>query len=76
MAARPRIRRRANWPDNLHEPRPGYYTWRDPITKETHILGRVPLAQAIHEAQQANFAIAGLKKTTTLAEDAGRQSEA
>jgi integrase len=68
MAARPRIKRRANWPENLHEPRPGYYTWRDPITKETHILGRMPLAQAIHEAQQANFAIAGLKPTTTLVE--------
>jgi integrase len=68
MAARPRIRRRANWPENLHEPRPEYYVWRDPITKEIHILGRMPLAQAIHEAQQANFAIAKLKPTTTLAE--------
>ncbi|SOE85634.1 Bacteriophage lambda integrase, N-terminal domain [Burkholderia sp. YR290] len=68
MAARPRIRRRANWPDNLHEPRPGYYTWRDPIKKETHTLGRMPLAQAIHEAQQANLAIQNLKPTTTLAE--------
>jgi integrase len=68
MAARPRIKRRANWPDNLHEPRPGYYTWRDPIKKETHILGRMPLAQAVHEAQQANFAIANLKPTKTLVE--------
>lgn len=68
MAARPRIRKRANWPSNLHEPRPGYYTWRDPLTKETHVLGRMPLAQAIHEAQQANFAIANLTPTTTLVE--------
>jgi integrase len=75
MAARPRIRRRANWPDNLHEPRPGYYTWRDPIKKETHVLGRMPLAQAIHEAQQANLAIQNLKPTTTLAERLTQPSE-
>lgn len=75
MAARPRIRRRANWPENLHEPRPEYYVWRDPITKETHVLGRMPLAQAIHEAQQANFAIANLKPTTTLVERINRPSE-
>jgi len=68
MAARPRIRRRANWPDNLYEPRPGYYTWRDPISKETHILGRMPLAQAIHEAQEANLALVSLKPKMTLAE--------
>lgn len=68
MAARPRIRRRANWPDNLHEPRPGYYTWRDPIKKETHVLGRMPLAQAMEEARQANLEIARVKATKTLAE--------
>lgn len=68
MAARPRIRRRANWPDNLHEPRPGYYTWRDPRDKKTHILGRMPLAQAIHEAQAANVVAVKGKLDRTLAE--------
>lgn len=68
MAARPRIRRRANWPDNLHEPREGYYTWRDPRDKKTHILGRIPLAQAIHEAQQANLVVEKGNPTKSLAE--------
>lgn len=56
MAARPRIRKRANWPANLHEPRPGYYTYRNPVDKTTHVLGRIPLALAIFEAQEANAA--------------------
>jgi enterobacteria phage integrase len=68
MAARPRIRRRANWPENLHEPRAGYYTWRDPRDGKTHILGRMPLAQAIHEAMDANLVAAGSQKTAALAE--------
>ncbi|WP_166741920.1 phage integrase central domain-containing protein [Burkholderia cepacia] len=63
MAARPRIRIRANWPEHLHEPRPGYFTWYDPRTKKTHILGRMPLAQAIYEATEANMSIAEGKKT-------------
>ncbi|MGG5541913.1 phage integrase Arm DNA-binding domain-containing protein [Burkholderia vietnamiensis] len=62
MAARPRIRIRANWPEHLHEPRPGYFTWFDPRTKKTHILGRMPLAQAIYEATEANMSIAAGKK--------------
>jgi integrase len=75
MAARPRIRRKANWPNNLYEPRPGYYTWRDPRDGEINILGRVPLAQAMHEAQQANFAIENLKPTSTLAERINKPRE-
>ncbi|RBL66082.1 hypothetical protein C3E98_039475, partial [Pseudomonas sp. MWU13-2625] len=63
MAARPRVRIRANWPEHLHEPRPGYYTWFDPRMKKTHVLGRMPLAQAIYEATEANMAIATGKKT-------------
>lgn len=54
MAARPRIRKRAHFPPNLHEPRPGYYTWRNPLDGKTHVIGRVPLAQAIQEANEAN----------------------
>lgn len=68
MAARPRIRKRANWPDNLHEPREGYYTWRDPRDGKTHVLGRMPLAQAMHEALEANAVVAAGKVHRTLAE--------
>lgn len=68
MAARPRIRRRANWPANLHEPRPNYYTWRDPRDGKIHILGRIPLAAAIFEAQQANVVVSESKVTRSLAE--------
>lgn len=68
MSPRPRMRQHANWPDNLHEPRPGYYTWRDPRDGKTHIIGRVPLAAAIHEALGANLVVAKAKPTQTLAE--------
>lgn len=68
MAARPRIRKRANWPEHLHEPRPGYFTWRDPRDGKTHILGRMPLAQAMHEAQEANMIVEKSLATRTLAE--------
>ncbi|CAG9173246.1 tyrosine-type recombinase/integrase [Cupriavidus respiraculi] len=54
MAARPRIRKRAHFPPHLHEPRTGYYTWRNPLDGKTHVIGRVPLAQAIQEANEAN----------------------
>ncbi|AFQ50407.1 tyrosine-type recombinase/integrase [Burkholderia cepacia] len=68
MAARPRVRTRANWPEHLHEPRPGYFTWYDPRTKKTHVLGRIPLAQAIYEATEANMLVATGKSAKTLAE--------
>jgi hypothetical protein len=68
MAARPRIRRRANWPDNLHEPRPGYFTWRDTRDGKTHVLGRIALAQAIHEAIEANMVVAQSAARQTLAD--------
>lgn len=68
MAARPRIRRRANWPDNMHEPRPGYYVWRDPRDGKTHVLGRILLAQAIHEAHEANVIVENSKLTRSLAD--------
>lgn len=76
MAARPRIRKRANFPANLHEPRPGYYVWRDPRDKKTHVIGRVPLAEAIHEAQNCNLVAERSKAGKTLAEriDAGRET--
>jgi integrase len=52
----------------MHEPRPGYFTWRDPRDGKTHVLGRIPLAQAIHEAQDANAIVDKAKVTRTLAE--------
>jgi len=75
MNPRPRIRKRANWPANLHEPRPGYFTWRDPRDGKTHVLGRMPLAQAIHEAQEANMVVEKAKATRTLAERLSEPSD-
>lgn len=71
MAARPRIRIRANWPSGLHEPRPGYYTWRDPRDGKTVVLGRMPLAQAIYEVQEANAKVASGLVTSRLADRIG-----
>lgn len=68
MAARPRLRKRAHFPPNLHEPRPGYFTWRNPIDKKVHAIGRVPLAQAIQEANEANAKAEGLMPRKSLAE--------
>lgn len=68
MAARPRIRKRAHFPPNLHEPRPGYFTWRDPRDGKTHVIGRVTAAEAIHEAQQANLVVERGEAKKSLAE--------
>ncbi|MEI5998272.1 phage integrase Arm DNA-binding domain-containing protein [Paraburkholderia bengalensis] len=68
MAARPRIRRRANWPENLHEPRPGYYVWRNPVTKKTLSLGYVPVEQAIFEVLEANAKAKEIVPTKRLVE--------
>lgn len=61
-AARRSLRRR-DWPPYLYEPRPGYYTWRDPRTGESHALGYIPFAAARHQALQANAHIAGQAPT-------------
>lgn len=68
MAARPRLRKRAHWPPHLHEPRPGYFVWLDPRDSKTHILGRIPVAQAIHEAHEANLVVENSKRTRSLAD--------
>jgi hypothetical protein len=68
MAARPRIRRRASWPANMHEPRPGYYTWRNPVDGKTHVIGRVTLAEAIHQSHGANLRAEQDAAKQTLAE--------
>nr|WP_167760114.1 phage integrase Arm DNA-binding domain-containing protein [Paraburkholderia pallida] len=75
MAARPRIRRRANWPENLHEPRPGYFVWRNPITKKTIALGNVPLEQAIFEVLEANAKAKEVVVTKRLVERMDAHSE-
>ncbi|KAE8757360.1 hypothetical protein FSO04_24380 [Paraburkholderia madseniana] len=68
MAARPRQRKHAHYPPNLHEPRPGYFTWRNPMDGRTHVIGRIPLAQAIQEANEANLKAEELAPRKTLAE--------
>lgn len=68
MAARPRMRKRGQFPSNLYEPREGYFVWRDPRDGVTHKLGRIPLAQAIYEAQRANAKIAAGKISVSLAD--------
>lgn len=68
MAARPRQRRRANWPTNLREPRPGYFTWVDPRDGKSHKLGRISLAQAIYEVTEANLVVERGRSGRTLAE--------
>lgn len=57
-AAARRVARRRDWPRGLYEPRPGYYVWRHPHTKETFALGYVPLAHARTQAIAANQHIA------------------
>lgn len=58
MNAAKRDARRRGWPANLYEPRADYYVWRHPKTRETHILGRIPLAHAKNEAMRANKVVA------------------
>lgn len=54
MSPARRSARRRDWPRGLYEPRPGYFVWRNPLTGETLIIGRVPLAVARNEALDAN----------------------
>lgn len=58
MNAARRSARRRDWPRGLYEPRAGYYVWRHPHTKETFVLGAVPLSHARNEAVAANRHIA------------------
>lgn len=62
------MRKNAKFPDYLYEPRPGYYVWKDPRDGKTHVLGRISLAEAIYQAQEANVIVANSKATRTLAE--------
>lgn len=53
MAARPRERVRRDWPTGLREPRPGYFTWRNPESGKELAIGRIPLAQAKRQVLEA-----------------------
>jgi integrase len=55
MAARPRSRKRRDWPRGLHESRPGYFVWDNPVTGKSVPIGRVPLADAKLQAIEANL---------------------
>lgn len=76
MAARPRLRKRAHFPPNLHEPRPGYFTWRNPVDGKTHVIGRIPLAHAIQEANEANARAEAVTQRKSLTEriDIGKET--
>ena len=63
MAARPRDRSRRDWPSGLREPRPGYFTWRNPVDGKDLPIGRVTLAQAKSEARAANDYLLAHKPT-------------
>lgn len=54
MSPARRSAKRRGWPAHLYEPRPGYFVWRHPKTKQTFVLGYVPLAHARNEALMAN----------------------
>lgn len=52
----------------MHEPRPGYYVWKNPADKKTYVIGRVPLGQAIAEVIEANAAAVRAVEHKTLAQ--------
>ncbi|ACC76357.1 excisionase [Paraburkholderia caribensis] len=52
---------------NLHEPRPGYYVWRNPITKKTMSIGYVPIEQ-VFEVLEANAKAKEIVPTKRLVE--------
>lgn len=64
MSPARRTAHRRNWPRGLYEPRPGYYTWRNPRTGETIAIGSVPLASAINQVHMANAHV--LRSAPTL----------
>lgn len=64
MSPRRRNSSRRGWPANLYERR-GYYSWRNPITREEFGLGR-DRASAFAQAIEANLHIAGLLKKERL----------
>lgn len=58
MSPRRRSNRKKDWPAHLYE-RGGYYSWRNPIDRKEHGLGR-DFASARLQAIEANIHVAGL----------------
>jgi enterobacteria phage integrase len=57
VAPRRRSPARRGWPDNLYC-RDGYYTWRDPRSREETALGRIEKEDAFRQAIEANLWLA------------------
>ena len=60
MAQR-RTEQRAGWPVGLYEPRPGYYTYRSPISGKAVCIGRVEIKDAIAVCLRLNATAQGVK---------------
>lgn len=67
MSAARRNARRRGWPRGLYEKRPGYYTWRNPLTGKELTLGYVDFAYASNEAMLANRHIAQTQAPSLVA---------
>lgn len=63
MSPRRRSKSKNGWPANLYE-RKGYFSWRNPVTREEHGLGRNKSA-AFAQAVEANVHMAGLQRSNT-----------
>jgi enterobacteria phage integrase len=64
MSPRRRSKAKRGWPDNLYE-RKGYFSWRDPRTREEFGLGR-DRGRAFQEAMEANIHLAKLTASKRL----------
>ena len=69
MTPRRRSPSRRDWPPYLYERRQSYF-WRHPETRKEYPLGRIPLADAFKQAQEANAHLA--KQRQTIAERLGK----
>ena len=67
MNAAKRSARRRGWPRGLYEKRPGYYTWRNPLTGKELTLGYVDFSYAANEAMLANRHIAQTQAPSLVA---------
>lgn len=78
MSPRRRSERKRGWPKHLYE-RDGYYSWRNPLTREEFGIGR-DKASAFEQAMEANRHIIGLTHKPRLIHrltgDADRSVEA
>jgi hypothetical protein len=68
--ARPRSESKKDLPLHLHEPRVGYYTYRDPVTKKTRAIGRDRDA-AVRYATRMNEMMGIAPASAVIAQDFG-----